>query len=218
MSERLILSPQYTVKGWKKLPYAVYNTELKKAVFLTKEQFDLILMCSGKKEIDADTLKESLKGFLNRLKEQGVIRSAKDGETRNLYYKYYDNIYKQNVHWSITGKCNYKCRHCFQSAPCGELMQPTLEQCKDIIRQFEQCGIGSVGITGGEPLTHPDFLAIVDELIARNISISVIYSNGKLVNQKLLDELKKRGIRPSFQISFDGVGYHDWMRGVPGAE
>lgn len=218
MHERLILSPQYILRGWKKLPYAVYATELKKAIFLDKEQFDLILLCSGKTEIDPDTLKVPFQKFLAFLKKNGVVRPAKDGETRNLHYKYYDNIYKQSVHWSITGKCNYKCRHCFQSAPCGELMQPTLAQCKDIIRQFEECGIGSVGITGGEPLVHPDFLAIVDELIARNISISVIYSNGKLVDQKLLDEFKKRGIRPNFQISFDGVGYHDWMRGVPGAE
>ena len=25
-------------------------------------------------------------------------------------------------------------------------------------------------------------------------------------------------MRPSIQFSFDGVGYHDWMRGIPGAE
>lgn len=98
------------------------------------------------------------------------------------------------------------------------MMQPTLEQCKDIIHQFEECGIHSVGITGGEPLIHPDFLAIVDELIIKSIDISVIYSNGKLITQEFLDELLKRGIRPGFQISFDGVGHHDWMRGVPGAE
>ena len=35
---------------------------------------------------------------------------------------------------------------------------------------------------------------------------------------KLLDELEKRQLRPAFHMSFDGVGWHDWMRGVQGAE
>lgn len=218
MKERLILNPEYSLKGWKKLPYAVYDGERKKATFLNKQQFDLVLKCSGKKDIDMDVLDEDQKDFLESLKKHKVVRPAEAGETRDLYYKFYDNIYKQTVHWSITGRCNYHCRHCFQSAPCGELMQPTLEQCKDIIHQFAECGIGSVGITGGEPLVHPDFLAIVDELLANHISINVIYSNGRLVTQELLDELHKRGLHTGFQISFDGVGYHDWMRGVPGAE
>lgn len=218
MKERLVLNPQYVLKGWKKLPYAIYNTERNKAVFLNKEQFDLILQCSGKQEIDDEILSEPLRALLNEMKEKHVVHVAEEGETRDLFYKFYDNIYKRDVHWSVTGHCNYHCRHCFQSAPCGELMQPTLEQCKDIIRQFAECGISRVGITGGEPLVHPDFMAIVDELIANNIVINVIYSNGKLVTQGLLDELHERGLYPSFQISFDGVGYHDWMRGVPGAE
>ena len=218
MKERLILNPQYVLKGWKKLPYAIYDTKGHRASFLNKAQFDLVLQCSGKQEIDAESLPAPLRSFLDEMKKAQIVHAAEEGETRDLYYKFYDNIYKRNVHWSITGRCNYHCIHCFQSAPCGELMQPTLEQCRDIIHQFAECGIGSVGITGGEPLVHPDFMAIVDELIANNIAISVIYSNGKLVTQELLDQFHERGLYPSFQISFDGVGYHDWMRGVPGAE
>ena len=45
-----------------------------------------------------------------------------------------------------------------------------------------------------------------------------IFTNGSLVNETLLDELDKRKISPTFMISFDGVGYHDIMRGVKGAE
>ena len=45
-----------------------------------------------------------------------------------------------------------------------------------------------------------------------------LYSNGLLITNAFLDELSKRHMRPSIQFSFDGVGYHDWMRGVHGAE
>lgn len=218
MKERLILNPEYSLKGWKKLPYAIYDERGKSAFFINKAQFELVLQCSGKIEINIDELEPSMTGFLQYLKDHHIIREANDGESRNLYYKFYHNMYKESVHWSITGRCNYKCRHCLQSAPCGELKQPTLEECKQIIRQFKECGIGKVDLTGGEPLVHPDFLAIIDELIANDIQVSPIYSNGKLVTQELLDAFRERGIKPNFQISFDGVGYHDWMRGIPGAE
>ena len=33
-----------------------------------------------------------------------------------------------------------------------------------------------------------------------------------------LDRLEARRLHPAIQFSFDGVGHHDWMRGVPGAE
>ena len=45
-----------------------------------------------------------------------------------------------------------------------------------------------------------------------------LYFNGLLVTDAFLDELEKRNIHTSIQFSFDGVGHHDWMRGVPGAE
>ena len=34
----------------------------------------------------------------------------------------------------------------------------------------------------------------------------------------MLDEFEKRNLRPEISISFDGIGWHDWMRGVSGAE
>ena len=50
------------------------------------------------------------------------------------------------------------------------------------------------------------------------MSIGQIYSNGWLVNEELIEQFELRGIKPNVQISFDGVGWHDWMRGVSGAE
>ncbi len=87
-----------------------------------------------------------------------------------------------------------------------------------IAREIGDCGILKVSLTGGEPLLRPDFLEIVDTLLEKEIVIRQIYSNGALVNEKLLKELDRRGIHPEFNMSHDGVGWHDWMRGVDGAE
>ena len=59
---------------------------------------------------------------------------------------------------------------------------------------------------------------IVDAILQRGMFVVQIFTNGSLVNETLLDELDKRKISPTFMISFDGVGYHDIMRGVKGAE
>ena len=42
-----------------------------------------------------------------------------------------------------------------------------------------------------------------------------IYSNGFLVNEKLLDMLDKYHQKPEFNMSYDGdEGMHDWLRGI----
>ena len=215
---RYILSERYYLCGWKKLPFAMMDRATKRSFFFDKRQFELLFKLSGKVDIDVDGLENDLKGLLDELIENKLVREAEDGETRTLYYTEYKGIYKREVQWSITGKCNYRCRHCFQSAPEGVLGEPPLEQCFDVIRQLDKCGIKRVSITGGEPLIRRDFFEIIDELLRHEMIVTTIYSNGRLITQELLDELKKRNMRPGFQISFDGVGCHDWMRGVDGAE
>ena len=80
------------------------------------------------------------------------------------------------------------------------------------------CGVRVVSLTGGEPLVSPHFYGILDEMMKRRMFLATVYSNGKLVNGALLDELNKRGMHPNFHISFDGIGWHDWLRGEKGAE
>ena len=96
--------------------------------------------------------------------------------------------------------------------------EPSLEDCLDVVRQMEAAGVRTVSLTGGEALLRRDFFAIVDALIDADILIVTVMSNGLLVNEKTLDEFERRGLRPEFNMSFDGVGCHDWLRGVPGAE
>ena len=45
-----------------------------------------------------------------------------------------------------------------------------------------------------------------------------MYSDGLLITDAFLDALEKRGLHPGFRFRFDGEGYQNKMRGVPGAE
>jgi radical SAM protein with 4Fe4S-binding SPASM domain len=48
--------------------------------------------------------------------------------------------------------------------------------------------------------------------------VTILYTNGWLVDEALLDKLEARHMHPNFQLSYDGIGMHDFLRGIDGAE
>ncbi len=215
-----ILNPAYTLRGWKLLPYAVQNRFTATTEFLMKPRFDLICACDGKADIHPDELTEEERRYYDHILNAGIIRRAKEGEhlKPEQEYHFYPARFKEHVQWSITGRCNFRCRHCFMSAPHAAQGEPSWDQLMHMLDAFERCGVKAVSLTGGEPLIRPDFFDLVDAVRERKIVIRTIYSNGMLVTDEFLDKLTARRIWPSFQFSYDGVGYHDWMRGIPNAE
>ena len=104
------------------------------------------------------------------------------------------------------------------SAPHAAQGEPSWEQLMTMLDAFERCGVRNLELTGGEPMFRRDFWQLVDEILARGLVVPQLYSNGLLITDEFLDRLEQRHMYPSIQFSFDGVGHHDWMRGVAGAE
>ncbi len=124
----------------------------------------------------------------------------------------------KEVVWSVTGRCNYKCRHCSVSAPSYTGKDIPLEGCEKLIKEFVKCGIPNVTLIGGEPLVRSDFIELVQMLKNYGIRISQIFTNSSLITPELLQKLEMLAVRPIFRTSFDGVGVHDLQRGIHGAE
>ena len=215
-----ILNKGFKLRGWKMLPFGLMQPNPRYTDFFDRELYELVYDLDGQHDIDEEKLTERQKDLLERLLDMKFALPS-DG-TQFLdpeqEYRNFPGMYKNSVQWSITGRCNYRCRHCFMSAPDYKGEDLTLEQCKRIVNQLADNGIFSVSITGGEPLINPHFLDILDEMNRRGVHLETLYSNGKLVDEKLLDELEKRKMHPAFHISFDGVRWHDWLRGEEGAE
>jgi len=208
------------LRGWEKLPYALYEIGQGNVDFLSKSEFLALSFCDGITDSESFFVNPGLKKIIAEALQKGYVAECNKGDMLKEEQKYhlYPCNYMEKVHWSITGKCNYRCRHCFMSAPTakyGELDNTTV---LDIINQMADCGITNINLTGGEPLFRNDFLQIVDRLIEKKIRIRQIYSNASLIDDELLDELEKRNVICEFNISFDGVGWHDWLRGIDGAE
>ena len=215
-----LLREDLVLRGWEKLPYAVVERPHNGVTFVDARTFEALSLRDGQLDLSLPIISDEVRAIVEKLEEQGAVRPCEPGErlTPDQEYRCHQNRFVRTAHWSITGKCNYRCRHCYMSAPDAKLGEIDHDTMMDLARQIADCGILEVSLTGGEPLVRRDFMELVDALLSYRIRIAQIYTNGKLVDEKLLDQLEERGIRPEFNMSYDGTqGWHDWMRGVPGA-
>ena len=72
-------------------------------------------------------------------------------------YRVYPSRCVESVHWAITGKCNFRCRHCLVSAPGANHPQLPLSDLEHIADEIARCGVKFIDVTGGEPLVRNDF-------------------------------------------------------------
>ena len=214
------LRKNFALRGWKGLHYGILDINAGKTAFLNAVTFQALSFCDGRMDLDSPLVLPVHREAIGKMSSAGIVEDCPFGSELESWQKYRlsEGRYAALAHWSITGRCNLRCRHCYMSAPQAKYGELTTAECLRIIDQIEEAGIGQVSLTGGEPLVRKDFWQLVDALRERRIIISQIYTNGLLVTDALLEGLKSRGIACSFSLSFDGCDCHDWMRGVSGAE
>ncbi len=122
------------------------------------------------------------------------------------------------VSYSITQKCNLRCKHCYsdsvdQAAPDELSTQEALRLIDDLSRW----GIGLLIIDGGEPLCRQDLLDIVKYASSKGIR-TTIGSNGTLIDEEVARKMRDAGVMV-VAISADGADAvtHDSFRGMDGA-
>ena len=215
-----ILERRYLLRGWDRLPYAVVDGENGAVRFLSKQDFDTLMACDGTIDFSLPVIPSYMRESLEGLRQAGFIRECQRGEAldERQMYRRYPNRFMAAAQWSITGGCNCRCRHCFMSAPDAKHGEPSHEDVMTIARELSCAGIMRVSITGGEPLIRRDFWDIVDALREGGVVVTDLSTNGLLVDEQLLSKFEERNLRPTIALSFDGLGFHDWLRGMDGAE
>ena len=202
------------LRSWKRAPYACYVRNEAFAKRLSKDAYELLCLCDA-----AHDLPES--DLLKKLNEESLIEPCREGDCPDAWSlpRRYDNRYFPKMNLMITGRCNFNCLHCFNAADNAPLMAEwDFEALCGLLDQARDCGIHAFTITGGEPMLHPHFAEILEEIIRREMFVEELNTNGSLITREVLEHMKTLGCMPLMKISFDGIGFHDWMRSCKGAE
>ena len=210
---RYLLNDEFALRSFTGVPHCFYRKGIVKAQKLSHEEFDFLLCCDGEHELD--------EGQYPTQRVRDMVHPAEEGETLSTWskYRHCDNRYFPGMIWMITGRCNYNCLHCFNAADNNPLAsQWSWEDAQILMDEAQKCGINAFTITGGEPMLHSHFMDIVRGIHARGMFVSALNTNGAFLTPEVLEELKETGAKPLMKISFDGLGWHDWLRNRSGAE
>ena len=208
------LTDNIALRSWQFVPRAYYVKNDPFAKGLSKEVFDMLRLCDGEHDITPNAMTNSLE------KQRFIVRCEKgDHPSDWSRLKTCENRYFPKMNFMITGKCNFNCLHCFNAADNAPLMTEwSFEDALDLLDQARDCGIQSFTITGGEPMAHPRFMDIIREIYRRDMFVHELNTNGWYITQEILDEFTQIGCYPLMKISYDGIGFHDWIRNRKGAE
>ena len=144
--------------------------------------------------------------LFERFQEDGWLRSAppcEDGESLNAVY------------FTVTRECNLACPYCYAGLEdrTGTWM-PVEKASKilDMVREVNpRC---TIAITGGEPLTHPQFFEILGETRKKGFEIALL-TNGTLLDGTVASRLAGYDNLKHVQVSLDGIteASHSMTRG-----
>lgn len=211
------LDKRYGIRSWSRRTCCLLDKDKGRIIDLPSADFNTLVMLDGK--TGSTSFSDKQLEVIDKYCDDGIlIRSESPLEPDDGWLRIFKNQCMPSLYWSITGKCNYNCRHCFLSAPEALFGECTTDEALNLIDQIAECGIPVVTISGGEPLVRDDLWTIIDALRNKSIIIDQIYTNGELVNEALLDQFEVRHMKPMFCFSFDGLDWHDWLRGHKGAE
>lgn len=112
--------------------------------------------------------------------------------------------------WHITNRCNLRCVHCYQDDYSGsnELDFDGLKVIADeIIRTLAKWGKkGDIAITGGEPLVKEEAFPLLNYLDSSDDIASIdLLTNGTLINESIMEQIKDLNKLRCVQISLDGA-------------
>ena len=109
------------------------------------------------------------------------------------------------VAWQITNECNLACLHCIEESGPGKAFADELDagQVFSVIDQLMECDVPYLSFSGGEPMLHPQFFAMVERVCSRGAQLK-IETNGHYLSPDNCARLGDLGVK-AVQVSLDGA-------------
>jgi len=120
----------------------------------------------------------------------------------------------EHVYFSLTGRCNLKCKMCSIPNPHNRQEDElTAGEVKRLIDQIVDMKVDHLTFSGGEPLLRNDIFELIAYAVDKKISMVDIISNGLLINEEVAKKLVKSGVT-HITVSIDGLEEaNDFIRG-----
>jgi MoaA/NifB/PqqE/SkfB family radical SAM enzyme len=108
------------------------------------------------------------------------------------------------VAWQITNECNLACLHCIEESGPGKAFKDELsrDEALRVIDQFVEHEVPYLSFSGGEPMVHPHFFAMVERFCAGGGQLKV-ETNGHYLTPDHCARLRDLGVK-AVQVSVDG--------------
>ena len=116
----------------------------------------------------------------------------------------------------LLGRCNLECLHCYMEGSPWRREQLPVEFVLPAIAECEQLGIGTLYLTGGEPLLYRGLDDVLNAVAQAPKLQVTLCTNGTLITHRHATFFRELGLRVSISIDGDPV-YHDHFRKLRGA-
>jgi radical SAM protein with 4Fe4S-binding SPASM domain len=192
-----------------------YNLTEKIARGLTNNEIVCRLKEEGKKINNPSAIVEDLDRIRKELKRHakwgGYGKSNKD-ESPELRIPTLSA--PLDLHWEVTGKCQLKCKHCYNES--GEKQaHPPLSKIVSVISELEKYKLRSVVLSGGEPLLRRDILEII-KAIRPITNELVLATNAAISNEHIIGEISQLIDAVNISVDSAEASVFDGFRGVDG--
>ena len=116
------------------------------------------------------------------------------------------------VAWQLTNECNLACLHCIEESGPGKAFRDELGHAEilRIIDQLAAMGVPYLSLSGGEPMLHPSFFALVERICTAGMELK-IETNGHFLEAASCERLQSLGVK-AVQVSLDGASAETYNR------
>ncbi len=113
----------------------------------------------------------------------GAIKTIKFG-CRLLKSKFLSRNIPLVVQFSVTNRCNYRCKYCYAKYYERDDSELKTAQVFKVIDNLYSSGTARINLVGGEPLLREDIGEIINYIVRKGIECAMT-SNGSLIKEKI---------------------------------
>lgn len=194
-----LLSPN-TLKLFNHNEVILINSSSGQWIKLSKEIYNIM------SRIEKDNLELNKELFEHENDFNFIKETLEEMELIGILSSVSINDIVENVSLEITDKCNLRCKHCCMNALSkydSGSEEVNTENLKLMISNIINLKPKSIMISGGEPMIRQDFFEISNYLRENYRGITILSTNGTLIDSSNAGKLSK--LYDVFEISIDGI-------------